>query len=172
MKRLIKIFAAAVLVLAFVNAANAQNSRQERKAKEQAAIKNMVDKNHFYFVADYALPMTGATRQLTSIYDLKVTKDSIIAFLPYYGTAHMAPNPSDAMDGGIKFTSTRFSFTQKEEKKGGWQITIKPKDHNISDWRDVQELTLDISKSGYASLSVISSNRDPIEFQGNVVANE
>ena len=50
MKRLIKIFAAAVLVLAFVNAANAQNSRQERKAKEQAAIKNMVDKNHFYFV--------------------------------------------------------------------------------------------------------------------------
>ncbi len=172
MKRLIKSLAAAVLVSAFFNAASAQTSRQEKKAAEQAAVKNMVDNNHFYFVAQYALPMTGSSKFLTSTYDLKVTKDSIIAFLPYYGVAHMAPSPAEANEGGIKFTSTDFAFTQKEAKKGGWQITIKPKDHNITNWRDVQQMTLDISKDGYASLSVISSNRDPISFQGNVVANE
>jgi hypothetical protein len=171
MKRLVKIFAAAVLVLAFIHVADAQ-TRQEKKAAEQTTIKNMVENNKFFFVADYALPMTGASKMLTSEYDLKVTKDSIIAFLPYYGVAHVAPSPSDATEGGIKFTSTNFSFVQKASKKGGWQITIKPRDHDITNWRDVQELTLDISKDGFASLAVVSSNRDPISFQGNVVAKE
>ena len=172
MKRLIKLFAAAALVSAFVNAASAQTSRQDRKAAERAAVKDMVAHNHFYFVAQYALPMTGGTKYLTSAYDLKVTKDSIIAYLPYYGVAHLAPSPAEANEGGIMFTSTDFAVTQKEAKKDGWQITIKPKDHNITNWRDVQQMTLDISSDGYASLSVISSNRDPISFRGNVVANE
>jgi hypothetical protein len=172
MKRLIRLFAVAIAVTAIVNVANAQNSRQERKAAEVAAIKNMVNNNSFYFIANFAVPMTGGNKQLTSIYDLKVTKDSIIAFLPYYGVAHISPSPADVADGGIKFTSTNFSFIQKEKKKGGWEITIKPKDHNITDWRDVQQLTLDISKDGYASLAVLSSNRDPISFEGNIVAKE
>jgi len=171
MKRLIKLFAAAVMVLAFINASTAQTSRQERKATEQAAIKNMVDNNHFFFVANYAVPMTGGSKLLTSTYDLKVTKDSIIAYLPYYGQAYLAPSPAET-DGGIKFTTTNFSVTQKSGKKGGWEITIKPKDHDITNWRDVQQMTLDISKDGYASLAVTSSNRDPISFEGNVVAKE
>jgi hypothetical protein len=171
MKRLIKLFAVAIMVLAFINAANAQTSRQDRKAAEQAAIKNMVDDNHFFFVANLALPMTGGSKLLTSTYDLKVTKDSIIAYLPYYGQAYLAPSPAET-DGGIKFTTTNFSFTQKAGKKGGWEITIKPKDHDITNWRDVQQMTLDISKDGYASLAVTSSNRDPISFEGNVVAKE
>ena len=169
MKRLIKLFAAAVMVLAFINAADAQMSRQEKKAAEEAAVKNMVETNNFCFTADYALPMTGGSKILTSTYDLKITKDSVIAFLPYYGQAYLSPPPGET-EGGIKFTTTNFSFAQKAGKKGGWQITIKPKDHDITNWRDVQEMTLDISKDGYASLAVISSNRDPISFQGDVVA--
>src|ERR1700733_10440077 len=157
MKRLIRLFAAAAVVLAFINTADAQTSRQEKKAAELAAVKNMVDNNNFFFVADYALPMQGGQKLLTSTYDLKVTKDSIIAYLPYYGQAYLSPAPGET-EGGIKFTSTNFSFTQKQEKKGGWQITITPKDHDITNWRDVQQMRLDISKDGYASLFVNSSN--------------
>jgi len=171
MKSLIRLFAAAVMVLAFINAANAQTSRQEKEAAKQAAIKKLVETNHFCFTADYALPMTGGSKMLTSTYDLKITRDSVVAFLPYYGQAYLSPSPGET-EGGIKFTSTNFSFAQKAGKKGGWQITIKPKDHDITDWRDVQQMTLDISKDGYASLAVISSNRDPISFEGNVVAKE
>ncbi|HZY35168.1 MAG TPA: DUF4251 domain-containing protein [Mucilaginibacter sp.] len=172
MKRVIRLFAVAGLVSALVNVACAQTSRQEKRAAEQAGVKKMVDGNHFYFVAEYALPMTGGDKYLTSIYDLKVTKDSIIAFLPYYGAAYIAPSPAEALDGGIKFTSTKFSFAKNERKKGGWVIMIKPQDHDITNWRDVQQLRLDISQDGYASLAVISSNRDPISFQGNIVEKE
>jgi hypothetical protein len=171
MKRLIRLFAAAVLVLAFINAVNAQNSRQEKKTAEQAAVKNMVADNNFFFVADYAIPMHGGSKLLTSIYDLKISKDSIIAFLPYYGQAYLSPAPGET-EGGIKFTSTKFNYKVSQAKKGGWEIVITPADHNITDWRDVQQLRLNISPDGYASLFVNSSNRDPISFEGNVVAKE
>src|ERR1700759_1734003 len=114
MKRLIKLFAAAVLVTAVVGAAGAQTGREKKAAKE-AAVKKMVDDNHFYFVADYALPMRGGMKTLTSTYDLKITKDSVMAFLPYYGQAYVAPNPTEN-EGGIKFTSTDFSYDQKDAK--------------------------------------------------------
>jgi hypothetical protein len=171
MKRLIRLFAAAVMVSAVINAANAQTSREEKKTAEQAAIKKMVNDNNFFFMADYALPMRGSSKLLTSIYDLKVTKDSIIAFLPYYGQAYLSPSPAET-EGGIKFTSTKFSYKVSPAKKGGWEIFITPVDHDITNWRDVQQMRLDISPDGYASLFVNSSNRDPISFEGNVVAKE
>jgi hypothetical protein len=83
----------------------------------------------------------------------------------------MAPNPGTT-EGGIKFTSTNFSYKVNARKKGGWEVIIKPKDHDISSWRDVQQMILNISPDGYASLSVLSTNRDPISFQGNIIAKE
>ncbi|MDR3693704.1 DUF4251 domain-containing protein [Mucilaginibacter sp.] len=168
MKRLIKILMLLAIVSGSVNLSSGQNPK---KAARQAAIKNMVDSTHFYFSADYAIPQRGGMKHLTSIYDVKITKDSIIAYLPYYGQAYMAPDPGTT-EGGIKFTSTNFSYKVNPGKKGGWEIIIKPKDHNITDWRDVQQMILNISPDGYASLYVLSSNRDQISFQGNIVAKE
>jgi hypothetical protein len=163
MKRLIRLFAVVAVVLVFANVADAQSSRQGKKATEKAAIKKMVESDHFFFMANYALPLHGGSILLTSIYDLKVTKDSIIAFLPYYGQAYLSPSPAET-EGGIKFTSTHFHYQRSESKKGGWEITITPKDQDITDWRDVQQMKLDISPDGYASLFVNSTNRDPISF--------
>jgi len=168
MKRLIRILVLLVVISGSINLAYSQNSK---KTARQAAIKNMVDSTNFYFSADYALPQRGGSKQLTSTYDVKVTKDSIISYLPYYGQAYLAPDPGTT-EGGIKFTSTNFSYKVTHEKKGGWEIIIKPKDHDITDWRDVQRMVLNISPDGYASLSVVSTNRDPISFQGSIIAKE
>jgi hypothetical protein len=170
MKRLIKIFLVLTVIVTSWNMVYSQTSRQEKKAANQKMIKDLVDNTHFFFSANYALPQRGATKQLTSEYDLKVTRDSIIAYLPYYGEAQLGPAPGDS-EGGIKFTSTNFSYKQNI-KKSGWEIIIKPRDHDISNWRDVQQMVLNISPDGYASLSVISSNRDAISFQGDIVAKE
>ena len=160
------------MLLAIVSGSvNLSHGQNPKKMARQAAIKNMVDDTKFYFNAEYALPMRGGTKQLTSIYDVKVTKDSIIAFLPYYGQAYMAPDPGTT-EGGIKFTSTNFSYKVNQGKKGSWEIVIKPRDHDISNWRDVQQMVLNISPDGYASLSVLSTNRDPISFQGDIIAKE
>ncbi|TDG37990.1 DUF4251 domain-containing protein [Pedobacter changchengzhani] len=139
--------------------------------------KKIVAEKNYVFVANSATPMAtadiskvlnaipgaqgGGTIALTgSQYDLKVTKDSVIAYLPYYGRAYTAPmNPSES---GIKFTSKDFSYKESKNKKGVYSIQINTKDVKAENYK----LTLTISENGYASLTVISVNRQPINFNG------
>ncbi len=167
MKSLIKLFLVVVVILGGLNVSHAQSTRAERQAAKAAGVKKMVDDVNFVFKANYANPQGGGNRALTSDYDLKVVKDSVIAYLPYFGRAYLAPDPGTT-EGGIKFTSTNFKYDAKQRKNGGWEIVIKPKDHDITNWRDVQQMILNISTSGYASLQVLSSNRSPISFDGEL----
>jgi hypothetical protein len=149
---------------------NAQTAK-ERKAAKVAEVSKMINDINFVFEANTANPQRGGQRQLTSEYDLKVTKDTVTAFLPYFGRTYVAPNPGE-QEGGIKFTTTKFSYSSKQSKNGNWNILIKPKDKNISNWRDVEQLILNISTDGYASLQVISTHRDPISFNGDIQENK
>jgi hypothetical protein len=140
--------------------ANAQLSKKDKQAAKEAAIKKSIDEKHYTFLANYVLPQRGGGRQLTSEYDLKVTKDSVIAFLPYFGRAYFDV-PYGGADGGIKFTSTKFDYKVTEKKKGGWEISIKP-----ADVKNTNSLLLYVSTDGYATLTVNSTNRDFITFDG------
>jgi hypothetical protein len=160
MKTLKNLLIMLLIVAAGSGIANAQTSRKDKRAAKEAAIKNSIDARHYTFVADYVLPQRGGARQLTSEYDLRVTKDSVIAFLPYFGRAYFDV-PYNPTDGGIKFTSTKFDYKVNEKKKGGWEIIIKP-----SDAKNIISLMLYISTDGYGSLSVNSANRDFITFNG------
>ncbi|MBB2151108.1 DUF4251 domain-containing protein [Pedobacter gandavensis] len=142
---------------------------------DKATTTRLVADKHLVFNATAAIPManadlnkvlsrmpggTGGVIQLNgSQYQLKIDKDSVEAFLPYYGRAYTATMNSD--DAGIKFKSKKFDYKTTTKKKGGWIIEIKPKDT-----KDVRSLTLSLSPSGYASLNVNSTNRQSITFNG------
>lgn len=158
-----KTLSISLLTLCFFYLAPAQSTKQDKQAAKETEIKNLVDSQSYVFKAQSALPMTGRTRQLTSDYDLKVTKSSIVCYLPYFGRAYSAP--IDPSKGGIQFTSKDFDYTVTGRKKGGWDVQIKPKDY-----RDVQQLSLSISQEGYASLQVTSTNRQMISFNGYITA--
>jgi hypothetical protein len=170
MKLLKTISVLLLLACISISAVNAQSTRKDKKAAHAAEIKSMVEAQNYIFDATYVSPMRGISRALNSQYDMTITKDTISAYLPYFGQATMAPyNPTE---GGIKFTTTKFTYNSKVGKKGGWTVIIKPTDKNISNWRDVQTMTLSISSDGYASLQVISTNRDPISFNGTIEKRE
>jgi len=156
-----KLILALLLVTPF--ATFAQSKTEDKKAAKLAAIKTMVESQNYVFKPQSASPMGGRVRQLTSDYDLKVTKESIISYLPYFGRAYSVP--IDPTKGGIQFTSKNFDYTLTPGKKDGWNVLIKPKDYS-----DVQQMTLNISSTGYASLQMTSTNRQPISFNGTVVA--
>jgi hypothetical protein len=160
MKTLRNILALLLIIAAGLSSADAQATKKDKKAAKEAAIKKNIDDRHYTFMANYVLPLRGGARQLTSEYDLRVTKDSVIAFLPYFGRAYFDV-PYNSTDGGIKFTSTKFDYKVTDKKRGGWEITIKP-----TDVKNLNNLILYISTDGYASLSVSSSNRDYISFDG------
>ncbi|HEV8282828.1 MAG TPA: DUF4251 domain-containing protein [Chitinophagaceae bacterium] len=130
---------------------------------KEAEIKNSIQAEEFIFHAQTALPTSGSSRQLTSEYDLKVSKNSVVSHLPYFGRAYSVPYGS--ADGGLNFTSSKFSYTSKNRKKGGWEITIKPTD--VTDFR---EFSLIISENGYGTLQALTNNRQPISFTGYVTS--
>ena len=137
------------------------SAQSKKDSARIAAIKEMVEGQNYTFKAQSATPMSGRLRQLTSDYDLQVSKDLIVSQLPYFGRAYSAPiSPSD---GGIQFTSKEFDYTTANKKKGGWDITIKYKDT-----RDAKQMQLSIFNNGTASLQVISNNRQPISFNGYI----
>jgi hypothetical protein len=166
MKTLIKLVAVSVMIFFGLQTVNAQSTKSQKKAAKEAWVKKKVDEKNYVFKADFADPQGGGRRTLTDDYDFVVAKDSVIAFLPYFGRAYMAP--TDPSEGGIKFTSTNFDYEATRSKNGNWDILIKPREKNGTDWRDVQSLRLTITTSGYASLSVISTNRSYISFDGRI----
>ena len=130
-----------------------------------SSIKKALQSKSFVFVARTVTPMRGDLKQLTSYYDLKVSKDSLISYLPYFGRAYTAPlDPSKA---GLHFTSTDFSYVLSERKKGGWDVSIKPNDNT-----DVRQLNFTVFDDGNATLQVLSNNREAISFNGNMKAIE
>jgi len=143
---------------------------------DKATTERIVAAQDFIFVATRALPLSsqdiyavmssmnnpnvsGAINLTGAQYDIKIKKDSVVAFLPYYGRSYQASmNPDDA---GIKFKSKDFKYVKKDRKKGGWMITIDPKDI-----KDNQRLTLYVSENGYGTLNVLNNNRQSISFNG------
>lgn len=153
MKTIVRIFS---IVLVCVMSAG-QLAAQETNS---GALKTLLQNKTFTFKAQSAWPLQGTVIQLTSGYDMKVMQDSINTFLPYFGRAYSAGYSNE---GGINFVSKKFDYKLKEKQKGGWEVTIRP-----ADTRDVTELTYSISANGYATLQVISNNRQAISFYGIV----
>jgi uncharacterized protein DUF4251 len=147
-----------MLFVVFLVGLSSFNLRAQDKT---VATKDLVDSGKFVFHAQTAMPSSGPTKQLTSEYDVRLSKDAFVSHLPYFGRAYSAPYGSG--DGGFDFTSKNFAYSSKTRKKGGWDISIKPKDVI-----DVREFLLTVSENGYGTLQAMSNNRRPISFTGYV----
>jgi hypothetical protein len=141
----------------------AQTTKKDKKAARLATIKTSVEARKYTFMANYVVPQRGGGRALNdTYYDLRVTPDSVISYLPYFGRAYFDV-PYASTDGGIKFTSTKFDYKVTNKKDGSWEITIKP-----GDVKNMNNITLSISQDGYATLGISTFNRDYISFYGNL----
>lgn len=146
------VFLGAIL---FASGAGAQDKSEE--------VKQLIQSKHFTFRAQSALSSRLGTRQLTSDYDVRLAGDSMATYLPYFGRAYSIPYGTN--EGGIRFNSTDFTYQVKERKKGGWEILMVPKDAG-----DVRQLLLSVTKAGYATLNVTSTNKEPISYNGVIIS--
>jgi hypothetical protein len=132
------------------------------KAQKALRIEQKIQSSHFTFKAEYAHPISFQPIFLTTPYDLKVSKDTVQAYLPYFGRAYVAP--MDPAQGGIEFTCTQFDYNViKGKHHGNWIVTIKTSlpDRSLS-------LNINIWENGSARLTVEDPNRQSISFEGNI----
>jgi hypothetical protein len=112
----------------------------------------------YFFKAMSFSTQSAGTRALTpGEFDVRVTPDSVIASLPYYGRYFAGTQTAS----GIQFRSGNFEYKVEQKKKGKVYITIIPKDI-----RDVRELFLTIFGDGTALLQINSPNRELMSFNG------
>ncbi|MGO4292555.1 DUF4251 domain-containing protein [Chitinophaga sp. RAB17] len=139
----------------------AQDTKAQKKAEKAAQIKSLIDSQNYVFVAQNAFPMNGRMRSITPDYNVTVSTDSIVSYLPFFGRAYTADYGSTKSP--LDFKTKSFDYSAKPGKKDGWSITVKPKDN-----KSVQSMNLTVSSEGYASLQVTSNDRSPMSFNGYI----
>ena len=99
---------------------------------DKATTAKIVAQKNYVFVATSATPLNsmdvnrvlsqmsgGASSNINltgDSYDLRITADSVVAYLPYYGRSYSAPLGRD--ESGYKFTAKDFTYTIKKVKRG------------------------------------------------------
>jgi len=162
MKRVIMLFLSLVLLSIVVLAQDSRRDKRRTRDREKSEeIQKLIDQGNLRFIANFAHPMSGGSIHLTSEYTLDIEDGKVTAYLPFFGRAYSVDY--GAMDGGIKFSEMASSLTWEKEKKGNRAVM------EVKTNRDAFQVQLSVTPLGYASLNVISNNRQPIRFSGIVV---
>ena len=136
-------------------------------AQDAAIITQKMQNLNFKFEATYVHPVGFRSQTLTPGYDVKVSKDSLDVYLPYFGRLYRAP--FDMREGGLKFVSTKFDYNVREDERtpGHWLVELQTRDLD----RRVL-LYFDIWENGKANLQVMDDNRQGINFSGDIKMEE
>ncbi len=157
-----------VLVLALNNGyaqESTKKSRRELKAEkisqQKEAVKKLVEGKSFVFDARTATSPTAGTINITYPYNVKLNKDSIYSYLPYYGRAYSAEYGST--ESPMVFDLPIQELTIEKKAKKGYQVEVKVKKE-----MDIINFIFSISETGTTTLTVNSSNRQVITYYGNL----
>jgi len=152
---------AAAIIFGFISCGGVKPTAEQQQ--QQKILREKIQSQHYRFIATFVVPRGNfQPRYLTSEYDLKISKDTVEAFLPYFGVAYEAP--ADLTGGGIKFLSRKFEYSINPGKKAGNLIV------NIRTLDQLNEviLRLNIWENGNADLDVMDTSRQSISFRGKV----
>jgi hypothetical protein len=146
----------------------AQSKSDPAKQSAYQKLKRGIDARQFHFLATSATTSRGKTIQFNGSYFLYVGGDSLVAGLPFFGSANQSAGHYGASkeDQGINFRTNKFTYKADSTKKGGWDITIQPENQPSA-----SKISLSISSSGSCRAVVMSPNRSNISFYGNVLSN-
>jgi len=155
------VYIATFLVILLTSCSSTKTSVETIKEVTQK-----VKSKNFTVLVNSANPMRMNLIYLTSEFDLRIKNDSAFAYLPYYGVVHTAP--IDASEGGIKFAAPTTSYKISPNKKStGWDIEFRVKSKTI-----VYDIYMNVFNNGSSMVSVRSSDRDGITFNGVLKLNQ
>lgn len=157
----------------FVSATLIGQTKAEKKAmkaeaaqKEYAEMKTLIDSGAYTFVADWANSQGGGRINLmTNPNYLKMDNERADAYLPYFGVVQV---PSVSGKGGIEFSGLVENYqVEYIDKKQKALIRFNAKDEAES-----FNITLTVFQNKNSYLTVSSSGRNSINYDGKVAEPE
>lgn len=138
--------------------------RAEKKAQKAEEVKKLVDNKDFVFDARTAIPMQGGTVNLTTLYNVRLSNDSIFSYLPYYGVAYRVEYGS--MESPVNFNAP-IQEMNTEKTKDGYMVRVK-----VKNGMDNLDYRFNISETGMTTLAVNSTDRQLITYYGEINTKE
>ncbi len=138
-----------------------QDAMAQSPGSAKTDMQTLLQNKQYLFTAQYAQPLSGRQINLTSTYTFKITGDSLVCHLPYFGQAYIVENYPGG--GGLDFVSHHFEYEVSPAKHSRYVVSIR-----ITDRSDVSRIFLNVSKNGYASLQITPVNHQAISFYGEV----
>jgi len=158
----------AVLLGFFITWGHAQEKgkkelRAEKKMERRQQTEELVNSKSFVFVARTALAPSGRSISLASNANfVKFEPELIDGDMPFFGRVYSGVRY--AGDSGLTFKEKPEVFTIKKDKKK-FQVNTIVKGEN-----DRFQLSLYVGFEGSSTLTVISTNRSSMTYQGTISA--
>ena len=142
------------LLLVFCLHGLAQNSDQEK----YEALKSIINNKDFRFLPQSATTTKGNTLPVDPGFELKIMTDSLIVDLPFFGTGY---DTNFGSNDEVKINTKEYTYSAETTKKGGWSITIVPKDKS-----KFERIYMNITSAGYCTMQLKISSQQHISYYG------
>lgn len=148
----------------FFGNASAQIKKELMDSKQEVVsdrIGELLASQKFEFIANTMFPLGQPSKNLVgNDYSVIFSPEKLVSNLPYYGVAHRGM--ALGRDKGMRFQGepNDYSIT---ESGNGYLVTAMVKTDN-----DSFSISMEVSTSGYATLSIDSKNREAVSYQGEV----
>jgi len=138
--------------------------KAEKKLEKQKQTEELYNSKEFVFIGKTALPSGMKSVNLaTNPNSMKFQPEMVESEMPFFGTAYSGASVY-GRETGMKFKGKPDEF-KVEKKSKNFQIDVVVKDQN-----DTYRISISGGFEGSASLTIISNNRSPITYQGDITA--
>ena len=121
----------------------------------------LLDSENFEFIANTMFPMGQPSKNLVgSDYSVSFSPKMILSDLPFSGVAHRGMGVG--RDKGMRFQGKPMDFSIIHSEKE-YHVTASVKTDD-----DSFDISMDVSKTGYATLTIESKNRESVSYQGEI----
>jgi hypothetical protein len=137
--------------------------KEEQKLAAQQQTEALLNAKEYVFIGLDAYPTGYRTVSLSGRQNfVKFHPELIESDMPYFGRANSSAAYASSSEGGLKFTGKPEEYTFSKKKKN-YQISTV-----VQESGDSYNITLIVQFSGSATLTIISSDRSPISYNGYI----
>lgn len=162
-----KMFLAFLFVIVMVSCSTTNMTREEKRAlelKTAQMVNDSIANRTFKIDVTYVNPNRMPARNLEYGYYIHVFKDSIDAYIPFFGVAYRAEYGT--ADEGLKYKGPISKYEVLRVKKDMQQVNVLVK-------KQFDEILyqIDLFENGKATIFVRSFNREGIHYNGEMNIN-